>query len=188
MIRTEYYTLSNIKDAINYYIKKQSLVNQKDPKTILLDDRMFKMVNKSVISPKFDRIISRSQIMDAIVTNNFNEYYKIFDKNGTPLFKTPKRGSIPHINIVTEMKIGRKVVTRINNFEMYNIDPDTIAADLRKLCSGSTTISETTQFGAEVQIQGSHGLTIIQYLNDKVGIPNKWVEFENKLKNKNKRK
>lgn len=188
MIRTEYYTISDIKDAINYYIKKQSLVNQKDPKTILLDDRMFKMVNKSVKSPKFDRIISRSQIMDAIVTNNFNEYYKIFDKNGTPLFKTPKRGSIPHINIVTEMKIGRKVVTRINNFEMYNIDPEKVAADLRKLCSGSTTISETTQFGAEVQIQGSHGLTIIQYLNDKVGIPNKWVEFENKLKNKSKRK
>lgn len=188
LVKTEYYTVSTIKEVIDYYIKKQSLVNQKDPKTILLDDILFKMANKSVKSPKFDRIIPRSQIVNAIVNNNFTEYYKIFDKSGTPLSKTPKRGSIPHINIVTEMKIGRKIITRLNNFEVYNIDSEQIASDLRKLCSGSTTISETPQFGSEVQIQGPHGSTIIQYLNDKVGIPNKWIDFENKLKNKNRKK
>lgn len=183
----QYYNVSDIKDVVNFYIKAQLLVNPKNPKTIMLDDKLFGMVNKSVNKPKFERITPRAQILDPIVANNFNELYKIYDSNGEPLFKQPRRGTVPHINIVTEMKIGRKIVTRVNNFEVFNIDCDGFASELRKLCSGSTTLSETQQYGIEVQVQGPHGPTIIAYLNDKVGIPSKWIEFENKIKKKKKR-
>lgn len=183
----QYYNVSDIKDVVNYYIKAQFLVDKKNPKNIMLDDKLFGMVNKSVKNPTFERMASRAQILDPIVANNFNELYKIYDSKGIPLFKQPRKGSVPHINIVTEMKIGRKIVTRVNNFEVFNIGSDEFAADLRKLCSGSTTLSETQQFGTEVQIQGPHGPAIISYLNEKIGIPNKWIEFENKVKKKKKR-
>lgn len=183
----QYYNVSDIKDVVNYYTKVQSLVDKKNPKNIMLDDKLFGMVNKSVNKPTFERMTSRAQILDPIVANNFNELYKIYDSKGTPLFKQPRKGSVPHINIVTEMKIGRKIVTRINNFEVFNIVSDEFAGDLRKLCSGSTTLTETQQYGTEVQIQGPHGPAIISYLNDKIGIPNKWIEFENKVKKKKKR-
>lgn len=82
------------------------------------------------------------------------------------------------------MKIGRKVITRVSNFEVFQVDPESLAADLRKICSGSTTISESQTFKcAEVQVQGPHGQSIIDHLN-KLGIPSKWIDFENKLKKK----
>lgn len=37
------------------------------------------------------------------------------------------KGSLPHIKIITEMKIGRKVITRVSNFEVFQVDPESLA-------------------------------------------------------------
>lgn len=126
----------------------------------------------------------RAQILDPLLANNFTEFYQIFKNDDSLLFKAPIKGSPPRIKITTEMKIGRKVITRVSNFEVFQIDPESLAGDLRKICSGSTTIGESQTFkSAEVQVQGPHGQLIIDHLNN-LGVPNKWIDFENKLKKK----
>lgn len=183
------YLPTEIRDGVNNYITLKNLVDNKNKKMVLLDDLLFGMVNKKRTDPTVSRSISRAQILEPTLKNNFTEHFQIYDSQGTPLFKSPMRGSPPRIKILTEMKIGRKVITKVSNFEQFGINPETLAADLRKMCSGSTTIGETmtSPKTAEVQVQGPHGQIIIDHLN-KLGVPTKWIDYENKLKAKKKRK
>ncbi|QLL32017.1 hypothetical protein HG536_0C01850 [Torulaspora globosa] len=181
------YSVPDLRDSLNEYITTQKLVDSRNKKMVLLDDLLYDLVNKRKKAQDAPRCISRAQILEPFLSNNFTEFFQIF-KDGAPLFKSPAKGSLPHVKIVTEMKIGRKVVTRVSNFELFKVNTDELAADLRKLCSGSTTVGETLSSPrtAEVQVQGAHGSLIIEHLNSK-GIPSKWIDFESKLKNKKKR-
>lgn len=183
------YTVTELKDSVNQYITAKKLVDSKNKKMVLLDDLLFDMFYRKKKTQETPRCVSRAQIMDPFIANNFTEFYQLFKDEDTPLFKNPIRGPLPRVKIVTEMKIGRKVVTRVSHFETFKLDPEDLAANLRKLCSGSTTIGETVTSPkvAEVQVQGAHGPLIIDYLNKK-GIPTKWIDFESKLKNKKKKK
>lgn len=183
------YTPIDIKEGVNEYIRIKNLVDNKNKKMILLDDMLFNMVYKKTKNIDLPRIVSRAAILEPILANNFTEYYQIFRDEETSLFKNPIRGIPPKIQIITEMKIGRKIVTKVSNFEVFDITPDELAADLRKLCSGSTTIGETmtSPKTAEVQVQGPHGQIVIDHLN-KLGVPTKWINFENKLKKGKKRR
>lgn len=184
-----YYTSQEVRDSITEYIKDKNLVDNKDKKMILLDDLLFKMVNikksQAAVAP---RTIARSKIVEPILKNNFIEYFQLFKNSDTPVFKHPLKGALPRVKIITEMKIGRKIITRVSHFEVFQITPDELAADLRKLCSGSTTIGETLTSPkvAEVQVQGPHAQIIIDHLN-KLGVPGKWIDFENKVKSKKRK-
>lgn len=176
-----YYDSNDVKDAVNKYIQDNNLVNVKNKTEIMLDDILM-----SATSSK-KRIVKRSEILTPIL-KQFTKYYQIFDQNGTPILKKLMKGTFPTINIITEMKIGRKVITRVDNFEMFNIDADKLSIDLKKLCSGSATLNDTGKNGLELQIQGAHGPLIQEYLNDKCHIPSKWCNIENKVKSKKKKK
>lgn len=185
-----FYSSTDIRDCIQDYIKDKNLVDNKNKKMILLDDLLFNMVNikksQAAVAP---RTVPRSSILEPVLKNNFGEFFQLYKDNGeTPIFKEPLKGAMPHVKIVTEMKIGRKIITRVSNFEIFQITPEGLAADLRKICSGSTTIGETvaSKKTAEVQVQGPHGNLIIEHLN-KLGVPSKWIDFENKVKSKKKR-
>lgn len=185
-----YYLSTEVRDAIQNYIKFKNLVDNKNKKMILLDDLLFNMVNikksQAAVAP---RTVPRYDVLAPILKNNFGEFFQLYKNGGTtPIFKEPLKGAMPHVKIVTEMKIGRKIITRVSNFEIFQITPEALAADLRKICSGSTTIGEslTSKKTAEVQVQGPHGNLIIDHLN-KLGVPGKWIDFENKVKNKKKR-
>ncbi|CCD27023.1 Tma64p NDAI_0J01310 [Naumovozyma dairenensis CBS 421] len=194
------YTQQEIRDIVTSYINSKNLIDMKNKKMILLDDLLFNMVHKRQSEANAaPRTMMRGTILEPILANNFTEHYQIYRKrNGKgelmedvePLFKSPQRGHLPQIDILTEMKIGRKVITKVSNFEIFGISSDFLAADLRKLCSGSTTIGETmtSPKTPEVQVQGPHGQIIIDHLNKKFGVPTKWINYVNKLKNKKKRK
>lgn len=182
-----YYTSQDIRTAVSQYISIKNLADTKDKGKVVMDDLLFDMVNKKKKNSDISRIIARAEILHPLLANNFNEFYQIFKSDDTLLFKAPMKGSLPRIKIITEMKIGRKVITKVSNFEVFQVDSESLAADLRKICSGSTTISESQTFkSAEVQVQGPHGQSIIDHLN-KLGIPNKWIDFENKLKKKKRK-
>ncbi|QHS72329.1 Tma64p [Saccharomyces paradoxus] len=182
-----YYTSQDIRTAASQYISIKNLADTKDKGKVVMDDLLFDMVNKKKKNSDISRIIARAEILHPLLANNFTEFYQIFKSDDTLLFKAPMKGSLPRIKIITEMKIGRKVITKVSNFEVFQVDSESLAADLRKICSGSTTISESQTFkSAEVQVQGPHGQSIIDHLN-KLGIPNKWIDFENKLKKKKRK-
>lgn len=180
------YTSQELKNAINDYIASNNLADQKNKKMVILDDLLYHLVNKKQSNTTAPRLVSRATIIEPFLANNFTPHFQVY-KGDIPLFKNPSKGNLPNIEIVTEMKIGRKVITRVSRFEVFHIDEDELAATLRRLCSGSTTIGETMTSPKykEVTVQGPHGPLIIDHLNS-LGIPTKWIKFDNKLKKKKK--
>lgn len=184
------YSPSELKKSLIEYINFKSLTDKKDPKKALLDDLLFFMTighKKTEIATS--RLVSKSELADPFLQNNFIQHHQIYKADGTTLYKSPRKGNIPQVQLVTEMKIHKKVVTRVANFEIFGVDADLLASDLKKLCNGSSTINETKINGSsctEVQVQGPHGPLVIDYLA-KQGIPGKWIKFDNKVKGKKKK-
>ncbi|CAD1813189.1 Translation machinery-associated protein 64 [Candida parapsilosis] len=166
------YTLPELRTMFNDYIKLANLVNPTNPKQIIVDEIISNPTNKPNGSQ-----VARDQIFTTFLTN-FTPHYSITSQQHSHLGK----GTPPKIHIVTEMKIGRKVITRVGNYDKFFIKQGAFAEELRKLCSGSTTIVDDEQ----VQVQGPHGNTIINLLKEK-GVPLGCIEFEDKVKKKKKR-
>lgn len=177
------YTAPELRSLLEKYIKIQNLVDKKDPKKIILDDTLNSISNLGLGSYPRDRL------------------FKAFLTNFSPLFKILKpgesvenedielyKGEPPKVQVITEMKIGRKVITRVLGFEKYYIKPHILSDELKVKCSGSTTIGPCTHNPklTEVTVQGPHGKLIVDLLNSK-GIPISFIEFEDKVKKKKRR-
>lgn len=158
----EYFTAPAARSLLESYIKKFSLVAD-DPKLIKPD---------AELGTKTE--MPRDQLLKHFLTK-FSPYYQI---NNSAVYK----GTPPKIEIVTELKIGRKVVTRVSNYEKFEIKTETLAKELRNKCSGSSTIVDN-----DVQVQGPHGKLIIDILKEK-GVPVSYINFEDKTKKKKNKK
>ncbi|RCK56639.1 Translation machinery-associated protein 64 [Candida viswanathii] len=156
------YTAAQVRGLVEAYIKKFSLVAA-DPKMVKPDAELY---NKEEST--------REQVFKNFLTK-FSPYYRINDSD-------VHKGTPPKIEIVTELKIGRKVVTRVSNFETFDIKIENLAKELRNKCSGSSTIVDN-----DVQVQGPHGKLIIDLLKDK-GVPVSYINFEDKTKKKKNKK
>ncbi|KAI5956359.1 hypothetical protein KGF54_000834 [Candida jiufengensis] len=168
------YTLGELKSKFENYIKHFELVVPTSPKNILIDEIISKPINK----PEGTQM-ARDQAFKEFLPN-FSPYYEMIsaDKQHKEILK----GQPPKINIVTEMKIGRKIITRVGNYDKFFIKQGVFSEELRIKCSGSTTILEDDQ----IQVQGPHGMLIIELLKKK-GIPLSCIDFVDKVKKKKKR-
>ena len=74
-----------------------------------------------------------------------------------------------------EKRQGRKTITRLTGMELFGIDPEILASELKIMCASSTTVSpvvgvKSSQPQVEVMIQGSKLKEVCQSLT-KYGIP-----------------
>lgn len=183
------YDTKELQSSMTEYLTNKNLIDTKNKKMVILDDLLFSMIKAKKSQKVESRIVSRAEIMEPFLENNFQPFYQLYKDENTPLFRSPLKGPLSHVHIATEMKMGRKVVTKISNFEFFLVDPEVLATDLKKACNGSTTIGETTNSPktSEVQVQGSHVKIVTEYLNKK-GIPSKWIDVSDKVKKAKKRK
>ncbi|KAH3672795.1 hypothetical protein WICMUC_004017 [Wickerhamomyces mucosus] len=181
MVFAQFYDPAEVKDILNKYIAKHNLVNEKNKKTILLDDVLFN------VTPGSEKVIGRDQILSPFL-KKFSEFHRI-TKAGEEERSPPVRGTVPQVQIITETKIGRKVITRTSNFEPFGVEADDFSNELKVKCSGSTTIGQNTQNPKlmEVTVQGPHGKIVIDLLIKKYGLNPNWIKFDDKSKPKKKR-
>ncbi|ABN68159.2 predicted protein [Scheffersomyces stipitis CBS 6054] len=175
-----YFTSSELRSLLEKYIKSENLSNPKNPKTIVLDDNLLSITGGERVSP-------RDQVFKAFLAN-FSPHYQINEPGASGKKGEVKRGQPPKILIITEMKIGRKVITRVSNFEDFYIKPHLLSEELKVKCSGSSTIGPYVQNPkiTEVTVQGPHGKLIIEMLKEK-GVPVTCIEFQDKVKKGKKR-
>ncbi|KAG7892158.1 hypothetical protein KL908_003763 [Ogataea polymorpha] len=169
----DYYTLQEIKALVGKYIQIHHLVSKNDPKSITADEPLQRLL-KTVT-------IERAKVVDILVKQHFSPYYKV--SRGDESTK-PKKGQVPIIKIVEEMKIGRKIITKIIGVEEFLIDPEEVSSILKVKCSGSTTVAANVQNPklVEVSVQGPHFKTVQDLLIKQYGMKPTWIEYENKLK------
>jgi translation initiation factor 2D len=168
------YTATDLKEILNKYISKEELVNEQNKKNIIINDALANLTKENTIG--------RDKLFPLFL-EKFTEHYTI--AKGLRTSKLQK-GNPPKVNIITETKIGRKTITRVSNFEHYEIDAEELSMDLKQKCSGSSTIHKNVQNPniKEVLVQGSHASKIIELLVKKYGLNQGWIESEDKSKKK----
>lgn len=177
------YTQSELKKLLDQYIRSKELVNAKNPKNVNVDDTLNSITNLGVGS------VLRDKLFKPFLTN-CSPLYKILkpgesvEDSNIELYK----GEPPKIKIITQTKIGRKVITRMLNFEKFYVKLHVLADDLKVRCLGSTTTGPCVENPAltEVTVQGPHGKIVIDYFLEK-GVPVLFIDFVDKLKKKGKR-
>jgi translation initiation factor 2D len=168
------YIASDLKEILNKYITKEELVNEQNKKNIIINDVLANLTKESTVG--------RDKLFPLFLAK-FTQHYTI--SKGLRTSKLQK-GNPPKVSIITETKIGRKTITRVFNFEPYEIDSEELSMDLKQKCSGSSTIHNNVQNPKikEVLVQGSHASKIIELLVKKYGLNQGWIESEDKSKKK----
>ncbi|KAK6462905.1 hypothetical protein DFJ63DRAFT_334480 [Scheffersomyces coipomensis] len=176
------YTANELRTIVNDYTKVKKLTNPKNPKQVILDLPLSQLVDVAENTP-----VARDKVFKDALSKSFTALYQIVmpgqDEKDCEIFK----GEPPKISIITEMKIGRKVITRTMNFEKFGIKPQLLSDELKVKCSGSSTVGPCVQNPkmTEVTVQGPHSKIIIELFKEK-GVPISCIEFEDKLKKKKK--
>lgn len=174
------YSASDVKKVLDNYVKKNSLVDQRNPKNITLDENLRATTGVKEASAPRD-VVSKAFL------KGFSPHCEVI-KPGQERGEMYK-GEPPKIQVVTETKIGRKTITKVVDFERFYIKPVALSDELKVKCQGSATIHECVQNPKlmEVQVQGPHGPVIVDLLKNKWGVPASFIKFEDKLKKKRKR-
>lgn len=188
MVYDHYYTAHEVKGIISKYIKQNpNLIDRSKPDYVEVDSILSKICK--------GKIIKRSELTEKLI-NSFSPYYVIYkegdDESNDLLVKKrliPRRGKIPNIKLTIEsVKVGRRVVTKIEGCESFFIDLDKLASILKIKCGGSSTIVEDPKTGKSIMVQGKHDSSIIKLLQNDWGVPAKYCVVDNKVKFKGKRK
>ncbi|GMG20165.1 unnamed protein product [Ambrosiozyma monospora] len=185
LVYDDFYEQYEIKTIVQKYIVKQNLPDPSNKRNIKVD---------SVLAPVLNTkrpIIERSTVADLILQKGFKEHYVVLESMDDFKRSKVKKGKIPKIQVTVEqLKFGRKVVTKVVGLETFFIDPQELASLLKVKCSGSATVSPNVQNPkvVEVTVQGPHNKIVEDTLVEEFGLKPMWINFENKLKPKKKKK
>lgn len=142
--------------------------------------------------------IKRAEIMPQVM-KKYSPYYLLFkqsDSNSNdPLIQKrlqPKKGTPHNIEISIErLKVGKRFITNVKHCELFFINPEELAGQLRVKCMGSTNINEdplNPKDGKEVIVQGKHDSVIVKLLKTKYGIHENWCVVVDNIKTKPRKK
>lgn len=177
------FTKEEIKSLVGEHVTKAKLANLKNRLQVNLDSALSSATNSK------ESVMSRSEIVPKMIKSSFLPHFAIL-RPGEELSLSTKvlKGEPPKIKILTVTVLGRKKTTTVLNFEHFYLKPHNLAEDLRNLCSGSTSISQSIHNAnvTEVMVQGPHGPVIIEYFKAK-GVPPAFIEFDDKSKGKKKK-
>ncbi|KAL6941380.1 hypothetical protein ACO0RG_002510 [Hanseniaspora osmophila] len=183
----------DVRAAVEEYVKTHNLIDPKDKSKVLCNDELWLFMGKKLADNGSSRLMPRNQVVTAVTQSSSQllKYFQIYRPDGSAVLKEPHKLSgkdlkIPTVKITTEMKMRRKIVTKVENLEMYGVDPEELASKLKIKCSASTSIGETHN---EVLIQGPHEAIVLSVLQKDYEIQStspQYVTCENKLKNKKK--
>ncbi|KAJ3900950.1 eukaryotic translation initiation factor SUI1 family protein [Lentinula edodes] len=195
------YTHPEVRSLLDSYITARQLVNPHDQAYINLDAALTLCVapqskSKSSKNKKSStegaesgpqtqsEFMKRDELFKKVLAAMQN-WYEV-KRSGNE--GVTKKGKLSPIQIVMKTRQGRKLSTLITGFEPFNIVPEDLSEDLRKLCAGATSISpipgKPANSGMEVLVQGKQSKAVVDYLLGK-GVPKKWIEAHEVVKRKN---
>ncbi|KAJ3869395.1 eukaryotic translation initiation factor SUI1 family protein [Lentinula novae-zelandiae] len=195
------YTHPEVRSLLDSYITARQLVNPHDQAYINLDAALTLCVapqskskssknKKSSTEGAESRPQTQSEFMkrDELVKKVFAAMQDWYEVKRSGNEGVTKKGKLSPIQIVMKTRQGRKLSTLITGFEPFDIVPEDLSEDLRKLCAGATSISpipgKPANSGMEVLVQGKQSKAVVDYLLGK-GVPKKWIEAHEVVKRKN---
>ncbi|KAK9465065.1 hypothetical protein V1512DRAFT_78578 [Lipomyces arxii] len=175
---SDYFAMTDLRAMLLEYISKEELINPQNPREVNLNPVLSHMIPSS---PK-PKVLVREALLDRF-RETCSPFYRILRQNEEERSVKLVKGTPPKIHIAIAMKQGHKV-TRISNFEVYRLDAQDLANELRTECASSTTVNKTAegtkaggQSKLEIQIQGPQSKTCVAVL-ERHGVRNAWIDVK----------
>ncbi|OXG29680.1 translation initiation factor 2D [Cryptococcus neoformans Ze90-1] len=175
--KSDYHSPSTLKQAVDGYITSHNLLHPTNHRFILLDGELGRAVG--IKKPEVGEKMARDEIFSKL-------------KNGVSwvvsIGGTIKKGALQPITMTVKSRGGRRTVTHVTGLELFNVDIESFAEDMRKRCAGSASIQPregvSPKLGLqEVLVQGSQQKLITEALVER-GVPKRWIMDEGDKKGK----
>lgn len=183
------YSLKEIKECINNYVKEKSYIYEKDKKYVNIPLYFFNCVGKDVMKylkskceirvneseSESEKVLISRDKFGVIILDKCVEYVLI-KEYGSDRYII-KKGEIKKIEISEEKRLGRKYITIIKNLEEYGINLNVFVNELSKRCASSVSISNNENISKNklVQVQGRFNSEISKMLLSEYRIPSKYI-------------
>ncbi|OBZ74898.1 Translation machinery-associated protein 64 [Grifola frondosa] len=181
---SDLYTLSDIKATFNAYVATKNLINARDQQYINVGNDpalLAAATNKNEDAPEF---LKREDVLGRL-RDHMQSWYEI-RVEGQDVIR--KKGQLKPVSVVTKMRQGRKACTLVTGFEVFSLNADEMAEELRRTCASSTAVSPITgkTSGMEVMVQGRQVKAVTDFLISR-GVPKKWIESADMTAEKKKK-
>ncbi|KAF9969155.1 hypothetical protein BGZ73_008606, partial [Actinomortierella ambigua] len=184
------YSLAELKALIASYVKEKSLADPRNQRLIVLDEVLAQALGKK--GESIDRI-PRDHGVERLI-NNMTLFHAVLvtpaASGSTADQKDIKyvKGAVKPVQLIQEIRTGRKTATRISGLEHFKIDVDAFGQELQVLCASSVAI--TALQGAspklnlrEIMVQGPQMKKVSELLMDR-GVPKKYIVTQDKTAKK----
>ncbi|KAG0239301.1 hypothetical protein BGW41_007786 [Actinomortierella wolfii] len=169
------YSPAELKTLLAAYIKEKLLADPKNQRFIVLDEVLAHALGKK--GESVDRI-PRDHGVERL-TNNMTVFHAILMGNEDPKEVKYVKGAVKPVQMIQEIRTGRKTATRISGLEHFKMDVDAFAQELQVLCASSVAI--TALQGAspklnlrEIMVQGPQMKKVSELLVER-GVPKKYI-------------
>ncbi|CEP07922.1 hypothetical protein [Parasitella parasitica] len=181
------YTIPQVRQAMLDYIKIHDSVDPQNQKMINIDPVLcdailtkqeYNLVNKLTRDQILHRICQKMQPFHSL---------KLPGKDAVL-----KKGPCKPIEVVQEVRQGRKTITKVTGVEGFGLDVEELCKELTRLCASSATYNPIHGVSPknplhEIMVQGPQIKNITHFVISK-GVPARFIDTEDKTAKKGKGK
>ncbi|ORX50552.1 hypothetical protein DM01DRAFT_1096375 [Hesseltinella vesiculosa] len=184
--KNDYYNLQQVRQVVLDYIQQEKLIHPSNPKKIKIDAVLTDAILNKDEYNTVDHL-GRDQIIQRLVAK-LQPFHNVIVPNKEGVMK---KGAPKSIEIVQEVRQGRKTMTKVSGMETFGVDIDDLCKELTKLCASSATSNAIVGTSPkaplyEVLVQGPQIKHVSELLLRK-GIPKKFIMVHDKTAKKGKK-
>ncbi|KAG1171588.1 hypothetical protein G6F70_006871 [Rhizopus microsporus] len=180
------YTYVELRTMLTNYIKQKELANPRNQKmvrlnAVLCDALLSKAEYRTIDELPRDQLLTR-------LCSKMQPFHTI----QLPEQKEPilRKGHPKPVEIVQEIRQGRKTVTKVTGVEAFGLDVDELVKEFTKLCASSVTSAPIHGVSPknplyQIMIQGPQIKNVTEAMLHK-GVPKKFIEATDKTQKKKK--
>ncbi|CAO3585977.1 unnamed protein product [Absidia cylindrospora] len=179
------YSSIEVRQVLFEYIKMENLVDPKNQKFIIIDPILTDAIlNKTEYQTVHK--LGRDQILQRLLPK-MQPFHMVTLPGKDPILK---KGAPKTIEVMQEIRQGRKTVTKLTGMESFGLEIDDLCKELTKLCASSATHSQIHGTSPktplyEIMVQGPQMKNVSELLLRK-GVPKKFIFVNDKTAKKGK--
>ncbi|KAF1805774.1 hypothetical protein V8B55DRAFT_1488876 [Mucor lusitanicus] len=181
------YTIPQVRQVMMDYIKIHNAVDLQNQKMINIDPTLCDAI---LTKPEYNSIskLTRDQILHRMC-QKMQPFHAVKLPGKEAVLK---KGACKPIEIVQEVRQGRKTITKVTGVEGFGLDVDELSKELTRLCASSATYNPIHGVSPknplyEIMVQGPQIKNITHLLTSK-GVPSRFIDTEDKTAKKGKGK
>ncbi|CAO0798618.1 unnamed protein product [Mucor circinelloides] len=181
------YTIPQVRQVMMDYIKIHNVVDLQNQKMINIDPTLCDAI---LTKQEYNSInkLTRDQILHRMC-QKMQPFHSVKLPGKEAVLK---KGACKPIEIVQEVRQGRKTITKVTGVEGFGLDVDELSKELTRLCASSATYNPVHGVSPknplyEIMVQGPQIKNITHLLISK-GVPPRFIDTEDKTAKKGKKK